>query len=177
MLNSLTTKPRNWDESEYIMVQYFKLIGLALLLSVGMGSVGSSNSSQQASDLIQNKINSITSNAKIDCGDSFELSEAAVNLTDLDLDGNIDLGILDESGYSCPEFGASYYCGSGGCSIHLITVDDYLKGLAQGWEIVTTNLGKSLILMSLHGSACDEPGFLTCYKVLSISEGKLVYQK
>ena len=44
MLNSLTTKPRNWDESEYIMVQYFKLIGLALVLSVGMGSGASSNS-------------------------------------------------------------------------------------------------------------------------------------
>ena len=44
MLNSLTTKPRNWDESEYIMVQYFKLIGLALVLSVGMGSRASSNS-------------------------------------------------------------------------------------------------------------------------------------
>jgi len=55
------------------MVPFFKLIGLALLLSVGMGSLGSSNSSQQASDLIQNKINSIISNAKIDCGDSFEL--------------------------------------------------------------------------------------------------------
>jgi uncharacterized protein len=44
MLNSLTTKPRNWDESYYIMVHYFKLIGLALVLSVGMGSVGSAAS-------------------------------------------------------------------------------------------------------------------------------------
>jgi hypothetical protein len=158
------------------MLQYLKSLALLLLLSVGVGSMGSANISQQASDLIQNKINSITSNAKIDCGDSFELGEAAVKLTDLDLDGNIDLGIIDESGYSCPELGASYYCGSGGCSIHLITVDDYLQGHAQGWEIITTQFGENLILMSLHGSACDEPGFLTCYKVLSISEGKLVYQ-
>ena len=48
-------KPRNWDESYYIMVQYFKLIGLALLLSVGLGSVGSaaSNSDVDSSKLCE----------------------------------------------------------------------------------------------------------------------------
>ena len=112
---------------------------------------------------------------KKSCGDNFA-TDQAVKL-DLDLDGNIDLGILDESGSSCPEFGASYYCGSGGCSIHLITTDDYKRGLVQGWEIITTQSGERLVLMSLHGSACNEVGFITCYKVISISKGKLVYQK
>ena len=77
-------------------------------------------------------------NAEKNCGDSFT-AEAAVTL-DLDLDGNIDLGILDESGFSCPEFGVSAYCGSAGCSVHLITADDYIRGHAQGWEIITTQM-------------------------------------
>lgn len=158
------------------MLQYFRFIGLVLLLLVGFGGAKAANSSEQASDLIQSKINSIISNAKTDCRDSFELGEAAVKLIDLDLDGDIDLGVIDESGYSCPEFGASYYCGSGGCSIHLITANDYLQGHAQGWEIITTQFRKKQILMSLHGSACNEPGFLICHKLLSISEGKLVFQ-
>ena len=155
------------------MVQLFKSFGLALLLSLG----GLSSTSLQAStDPIQEKINSITQEAKMECGDSFELDETAVTLEDLDLDGKIDLGVLNEAGYSCPEFG-SYYCGSGGCSIHLVTADGYLRGTAQGWEIITTQYGKKVILMSLHGSSCDEPGTTTCYKAISMSKDKYVYQK
>jgi hypothetical protein len=151
---------------------------LCLAVALLFGSVGmiaSADSSQQTTGLIQSKINAIISNEKKSCGDNFA-TDQAVKL-DLDLDGNIDLGILDESGFSCPEFGASYYCGSGGCSIHFITTDDYKRGLVQGWEIITTQSGERLVLMSLHGSACNEVGFITCYKVISISKGKLVYQK
>ena len=157
------------------MVHYFRLICLTLFLSVAFGSVGSAGSSQQVIDLIQSKVNSIISIAKKDCGDSFT-SEPAVHL-DLDLDGNIDLGILDESGFSCPEYGVSYYCGSAGCSVHLITADHHKYGHAQGWEIITTKWGSRIVLMHLHGSACDEVGSTSCYKVYSISKGKLVYQK
>jgi len=157
------------------MVHYFRLIGLALFLSVGFGSVGSADSSQQDIDLIQRKINSIISNAEKNCGDSFT-AEAAVTL-DLDLDGNTDLGILDESGFSCPKYGVSHYCGSAGCSVHLITADHHIYGHSQGWEIITTKWGTRVVLMHLHGSACDEVGSTSCHKVYSISKGKLVYQK
>ena len=151
---------------------------ICLTLAVLVGSVGvsgSADSSQQTTGLIQSKINAIISNEKKSCGDNFATDE--VVKLDLDLDGNIDLGILDESGFSCPEFGVSYYCGSAGCSIHLITTDDYMRGYAQGWEIITTQFGERLVLMSLHGSACKKEGSITCYKVISISKGKLVYQK
>ena len=149
-----------------------------MTLAVLLGSVGvsgSADSSQQTTGLIQSKINAIISNEKKSCGDNFATDE--VVKLDLDLDGNIDLGILDESGFSCPEFGVSYYCGSAGCSIHLITTDDYMRGYAQGWELITTQFGERLVLMSLHGSACKKEGSITCYKVISISKGKLVYQK
>ena len=149
-----------------------------MTLAVLLGSVGvsgSADSSQQTTGLIQSKINAIISNEKKSCGDNFATDE--VVKLDLDLDGNIDLGILDESGFSCPEFGVSYYCGSAGCSIHLITTDDYMRGYAQGWEIITTQFGERLVLMSLHGSACKKEGSITCHKVISISKGKLVYQK
>jgi len=154
------------------------LATLCLTIAVLLGSAGvsaSADSSQQTIGLIQSKINAIISNEKKSCGDNF-YTDQAVKL-DLDLDGSIDLGILDESGFSCPKFGVSYYCGSAGCSIHLITTADYMRGHVRGWEIITTQFGERLVLMSLHGSACKKEGSITCYKAVSISKGKLVYQK
>ena len=150
----------------------------ALMITLGLYTVPLQAANFEPSvDPIQNKINSITQDARMECGDSFKLNEAAIVLEDLDLDGEIDFGVLNEAGYSCSEFGASYYCGSGGCSIHLITMEDYLRGTAQSWEIITTQHGEKVVLLSLHGSSCDEPGSTVCYKVISISKGKFIYQK
>ena len=118
------------------------LATLCQTIAVLLGSAGvsaSADSSQQTIGLIQSTINAIISNEKKSFGDNL-YTDQAVKL-DLDLDGNIDLGILDESGFSCPKFGASYYCGSAGCSIHLITTADYMRGHVRGWEIISTKIG------------------------------------
>ena len=135
----------------------------------------SGDGSRQGIGLIQSKINAIISNAKLSCGDTFAADEAVK--FDLDSDGKIDVSILDESRFSCPEFWASFYCGNAGCAIHLITTDDYMRGHARDWEIITTKYGERVVLLSLHGSACNESGSTTCHKVFAISKGKLVYQK
>jgi hypothetical protein len=159
------------------MFQYFKTFSLALLLSVGVGSVGNTADTKSAAHHIQTKISSIIQSAKNECGNTFQVSKSGVKLIDLNSDGEIDLGVVDEAGYSCTELGSSMYCGSGGCSVHLITVNDYLSGAAQGWEIITTRYDEQVILMSLHGSSCSEPGNRVCYFTVSIADGDLIYQK
>lgn len=118
------------------------------------------------------RIDAIISSAKANCGNYvFELSEQAVSYEDLSSDGSIDLAIVDEAGFSC-SIGASFYCGSAGCQVHFIAEKNILSGMVQAWEIVNSNDRKSVVRLSLHGSACDQSGHQVCHKYLTISDSR-----
>ena len=143
---------------------------VASLLLVAISSVGHSSDADAA-------LTSLLKTAESDCGTSFKLEDTAVTYLDLTEDGANDIIVVDESGFSCPDNGASYYCGSGGCQVHFLAESDQVQGQVQGWEIMQTKHGKKVMLLGLHGSACDEPGAVTCFKAMSFSDGRFVYQK
>ena len=57
-----------------------------------------------------------------------------------------------------------------------MTEVDKLSGFARDWEILQTRQGNKIILMWLHESACDEIGAVDCFKIISVSDGRFVYQ-
>ena len=122
------------------------------------------------------RLSFIIEKAKQNCGSSFILEDNAVTQIDLSSDGINDIIVVDEDGFQCPHTGASTYCGSGGCKVHLLAETDALSGFARGWEIVQTQQGKKVILLSLHGSACGEVGTVVCFKAIFVTDGRLIYQ-
>lgn len=128
-----------------------------------------------SSDL-DDRLASIIERAEQNCGSSFILEDKAVTYIELTSDSINSVIVVDEDGFQCPYTGPSTYCGSGGCKVHLLTEVEQLSGFARGWEIIQTQQGKKVILLSLHGSACEEVGTVGCFKVISVFEGRLVYQ-
>ena len=121
-------------------------------------------------------VSKILTSAKQDCGSSFILKDNAVTQTDLNSDGITDIVTVDEGGFKCLDTEGSAYCGSGGCRVHFITEVDKLSGFARDWEILQTRHGKKIILLLLHGSACGEIGVVDCFKVISVTNGRFIYQ-
>jgi len=107
------------------------------------------------------------------CEGSFTLDDDAVQRFDFNSDGEFDLVVLDESGFSC-EDSASMYCGTAGCTVHLITAVDYSSGYVRNWELVRTETDQPVIFFSLHGMSCGEAGTTPCYDVISIFEGRFI---
>ena len=107
------------------------------------------------------------------CEGSFTLDDDAVQRFDFNSDGEFDLVVLDESGFSC-EDSASMYCGTAGCTVHLITAVDYSSGYVRNWELVRTEADQPVIFFSLHGMSCGEAGTTPCYDVISIFEGRFI---
>ena len=107
------------------------------------------------------------------CKGDFTLDDDAVQRFDFNSDGEFDLVVLDESGFSC-EDSASMYCGTAGCTVHLITAVDYSSGYVRNWELVRTETDQPVIFFSLHGMSCGEAGTVPCYDVISIFEGRFI---
>jgi hypothetical protein len=107
------------------------------------------------------------------CKGDFTLDDDAVQRFDFNSDGEFDLVVLDESGFSC-EDSASMYCGTAGCTVHLITAVDYSSGYVRNWELVRTEADQPVIFFSLHGMSCGEAGTTPCYDVISIFEGRFI---
>ena len=147
-----------------------KLHVVASLFLVAISSISHASGADAA-------LTSLLETAESDCGASFKLEDTAVTYLDLTEDGTNDIIVVDESGFSCPDNGASYYCGSGGCQVHFLADADQVLGQAQSWEIMQTKHGKKVILLGLHGSACNEAGAVACFKAMSFSDGRFVYQK
>lgn len=115
----------------------------------------------------------LVADGSADCKGNFELDDNAVKRFDFNSDDEFDLVVLDESGFSC-EGSASMYCGSAGCTVHLITPVDYSSGYVRSWEIITTATDQRVMLFSLHGISCEEAGTTPCYNVISIFEGRFI---
>ena len=107
------------------------------------------------------------------CDGGFTLDDDAVQRFDFNLDGEFDLVVLDESGFSC-EDSASMYCGTAGCIVHFITPADYSYGYTRDWQIIRSKSDQPIILFELHGVSCGEVGTTPCYSAVSIFEGRII---
>ena len=82
------------------------------------------------------------------CDGSFTLLDGAVERIDLNLNGEVDLVVLDAGGFSCDE-STSMYCGSAGCVVHFITSADYSYGYTRGWQIIRAKSDQPIILFGI----------------------------
>ena len=124
-------------------------------------------------DSISFTLDELVADGRSFCEGNFTLEDDAVQQFDFNLDGESDLAVLDEAGFSC-EDSASMYCGTAGCVVHFITPADYSSGYTRGWQIVRTKSDQPVILFSLHGVSCGEVGTTPCYEAVSIFEGRFI---
>ena len=102
---------------------------------------------------------------------SFQLAPLSTNedaLQDYEFkseNGLDELVIVEEYGFEC-SLAASYYQGSAGAVVHLITSNDYKYGRARGVEVTTIADDIPVVLMLLHGLSCDSVGYFPCVKAI-----------
>ena len=114
--------------------------------------------------------------ACIKLGGTLSVQKKAVRIFDLNSNNVADLVVVDKALLSCSA-GDSIYCGSDGCGIHFLAENNLAVITAQSWEFLKSKSGTQLMLLSLHGSKCNEQGTKVCYKALSFDKGTLIYQK
>ena len=68
---------------------------------------------------IETKLDELITDGRSSCEGSFTLLDGAVERIDLNLNGEVDLVVLDAGGFSCDE-STSMYCGSAGCAFILL---------------------------------------------------------
>jgi hypothetical protein len=122
---------------------------------------------------IETKLDGLITDGRSSCEGSFTLLDGAIERLDLNLDGDVDLVVLDAGGFSCDE-SSSMYCGSAGCVVHFITPVDYSYGYTRGWQVVRTKSDQPVILFNLHGVSCGEVGTTPCYSAVSVFEGRFI---
>ncbi|MDB4251675.1 hypothetical protein N9831_03110 [Amylibacter sp.] len=149
-----------------------KILITVLVIATAMASSASSQS-------IENRIDELLTQAKEDCasdGGVLKLSGNEVNKFDFDGDGVTDLSILHEIDYNCSS-SASLFQGTAGAVVHIMTDKDYFSGYVREVQTVTAFNNKQVILLGLHGSACDEAGYIRCVKAITLHEGRIIGTK
>ena len=139
----------------------------SFICGIMIGSTGAYANSAET------KLDEMITDGRSSCEGSFTLLDGAVERIDLNLDGEVDLVVLDAGRFSCDE-SSSMYCGSAGCAVHFITPADYSYGYTRGWQIVRTKSDQPVILFDLHGVSCGEVGTIPCYSAVSIFEGRFI---
>ena len=145
----------------------FKLIIASIISVMMIGPTGAHANS------IETKIDELITDGRSSCDGSFTLLDGAVERIDLNLNGEVDLAVLDAGGFSC-DGSTSMYCGSAGCVVHFITSADYSYGYTRGWEIIRAKSDQPVILFELHGVSCGEVGTIPCYSAVSIFEDRFI---
>ena len=143
-----------------------------LVIATAMASSASSQS-------IENRIDELLTQAKEDCasdGGVLKLSGNEVNKFDFDGDGVTDLSILHEIDYNCSS-SASLFQGTAGAVVHIMTDKDYFSGYVREVQVVTAFNNKQVLLLGLHGSACDEAGYIRCLKAITLHQGRIISTK
>lgn len=128
------------------------------------------------SQSVENRIDELLTQAKEDCasdGGVLELSGGEVNKFDFDKDGLTDLSVLHEIDYNCSS-SASLFQGTAGAVVHIMTDKDYLSGYVREVQAVTAFKNKQVILLGLHGSSCDEAGYISCVQAITLHEGRII---
>ena len=145
------------------------------------------------SQSVENRIDELFTQAKEDCasdggvlelsgsevnkfdydGGVLKLSGDEVNKFDFDKDGLTDLSILHEIDYNCSS-SASLFQGTAGAVVHIMTDKDYFSGYVREVQAVTAFKNKQVILLGLHGSSCDEAGYISCVQAITLHEGRII---
>jgi len=136
-------------------------------------------SSSAFSQSVENRISELLIQAKEDCasdGGVLELSGDEVNKFDFDKDGLTDLSILHEIDYNCSS-STSLFQGTAGAVVHIMTDEDYFSGYVREIQAVTAFNNKQVILLGLHGSSCDEAGYISCVQAITLHEGRIISTK
>ncbi|MEO1089007.1 MAG: hypothetical protein AAFX81_00095 [Pseudomonadota bacterium] len=114
---------------------------------------------------------SVLAKARADCasfdGGTLTVAEGAVREVDVTGDGEPE-EVVDYSGLQCST-AATFWCGTGGCSLDVI-VDGRAYGfLARDWTVVPWH-GLQVLLLRVHPSACGmAPGLPPCVRALTWS--------
>ena len=107
-------------------------------------------------------------------GGQFSVSEGVLQVHEFVTSNGVEeLVIVDGQGFEC-SLGKSYYQGSAGATVHLITTDDHKYGHARGFNIVTAANDIPVILMLLHGTSCNAAGYYPCIQAVAVFDGKLL---
>lgn len=153
---------------------------MKLTIGVLLASFSFSIASQVGAETPLEKTNQIITNAKQSCvssGGQFSTNEDALQVYDFKTsDGAEELVVVDEYGFEC-SLAASYYQGSAGAVVHLITPNDYKYGYARGVEVTTMADGIPVVLMFLHGVSCDAVGYYPCVQAITVFDGELLSTK
>ena len=76
--------------------------------------------------------------------------------------------------FSCPNVGASYWCGSSGCAVYIIV--DGVSYQTRGWKPFSITRGKEvLVILPKSGIACDQYNAAPCYAVTVWDESKTTF--
>lgn len=127
--------------------------------------------SAQSSDATEASVAAMIDQVRSDCA-SFEsgkltVTANAVTRTDLTGDG-IDDAVVDTAGLECSS-AASLYCGTGGCTLFLVTGAETMDVLAKGWKVVDWG-GDRVLLLQIHGANCGGTNLRRCYRAMVWSE-------
>jgi hypothetical protein len=141
--------------------------------------IATAMASSAFSQSIETRIDELLTQAKEDCasdGGVLKLSGNEVNKFDFDEDGETDLSVLHEIDYNCSS-SASLFQGTAGAVVHILTDKDYFSGYVREVQAVTAFDNKQIILLGLHGSSCDEAGYVSCVKAITLHEGRIISTK
>ena len=127
---------------------------------------------------VQDRLDGLLTDAQESCADDggdLKLLGNEVVRYDFENDGVTDLTILNEHEYKCSS-SASLYQGTAGAVIHLMTNTDYFYGYARQFKVFTAFKDKQVILLDLHGSSCNEAGYISCFQAITLNDGLFIYQ-
>ena len=139
-------------------------------------AIATTIASTAISQSVENRIAELLTQAKEDCTSDvgvLELSGSEVNKFDFDEDGVTDLSVLHEIDYNCSS-SASLFQGTAGAVVHILTDKDYFSGYVREVQAVTAFDNKQIILLGLHGSSCDEAGYVSCVQAITLYEGRII---
>ena len=76
--------------------------------------------------------------------------------------------------FSCPNWGASYWCGSSGCAVYIIV--DGVSYRTRGWKPFSVTRGEEvLVILPKSGIACDQYNAAPCFAVTVWDESETTF--
>lgn len=95
-------------------------------------------------------------------------TDKALSRADLNGDGRPD-DIVDYCQFECST-AATLFHGTGGCLLSVVVDGKISEFVAKKWKIVDWS-GRSILLLSVHGSQCGGTNQRQCYRAVTWSEG------
>jgi hypothetical protein len=118
-------------------------------------------------------VSDILASASADCA-RFEngVFDPGDSVIDVDLDGEAPTDrVVDTARFSCSSM-ASFYCGSGGCTIYAVIGDRSWDFQAEGWRMIDWD--GPILLIARDGGWCGGAGSQLCYEAVVWSHGEML---